>query len=405
MNNSIQKLLTNSHRLILKYIFVADALFLISLMKKIKFLLLCCVLLCSSTSFSQRKKFLGFTALDDTVKTEDEGTFLLPLLYYTPDTRWAAGAAGVHYFKIAPKDSSEQTTRTSNVQLLADYTQNRQADLWSSWNVFTRNENYLLKGDLRFRNFPDKFYGIGNNTSKEQMESYSYNLIQIKTMFLKKVKPDFFIGFDYEFEKEYGIKTSPNGLLASGNITGSSGGIGSAIGFVGVYDSRDIVINAQKGMLFEFSTYLFNDKLGSSFNFFNVNTLYQKYWSVKPNHVVAFQYKSRFNFGDIPFIDMATLGNDDILRGYPKNRFRDKHFMGAQVEYRFPLFWRFGLTTFAGAGDVFGELNDLHLNRIKYSVGTGLRFVVNPQEKLNIRLDYGYGREGGYFYFMVAEAF
>lgn len=382
-----------------------DAPFLISLMKKIKILLLCCVLLCSSTSFSQRKKFLGFTALDDTVKTANEGTFLLPLLYYTPDTRWAAGAAGVHYFKIAPKDSSEHTTRTSNIQLLADYTQNRQADFWTSWNVFTRNENYLLKGDIRFRNFPDKFYGIGNNTSQEQMERYSYNLIQIKSMFLKKVRPDLFIGFDYEFEKEYGLKTSPGGTLESGSIRGSKGGIGSAIGFIGVYDSRDIVINAQKGMLFEFSTYLFNNFLGSTFNFFNVNTLYQKYWSVKPNHVIAFQYKNKFNFGNIPFIDMATLGNDDILRGYPKNRFRDKHFMGAQLEYRFPLFWRFGLTTFAGAGDVFGEFQDLSIPKVKYSIGTGLRFVVNPHEKLNVRLDYSYGKEGGYFYFMVAEAF
>lgn len=374
-------------------------------MKKFKLFLLLCIFLCSSTTYSQRKKSLGFTPLDDTVKTATEGTFLLPLLYYTPDTRWAAGAAGVHYFKLEAKDSTQLPTRTSNIQLLADYTQNRQADLWASWNVFTRNENYLLKGDLRFRNFPDKFYGIGNNTSKEQMERYSYNLIQIKSMFLKKVKPDFFIGFDYEFEKEYGIKTSAGGLLESGTIRGSNGGIGSAIGFISVYDSRDIVINAQKGMLLEFSTYLFNNFLGSTFNFFNFNTLYQKYWSVKKNHVIAIQYKNKFNFGNIPFIDMATLGNDDILRGYPKNRFRDKHFMGAQVEYRFPLFWRFGLTTFAGAGDVFGELQDLHLNRIKYSVGTGLRFVVNPQEKLNIRLDYAYGREGGYFYFMVAEAF
>jgi outer membrane protein assembly factor BamA len=374
-------------------------------MKKIKLFLLLCIFLCSSTTYSQRKKFLGFTPLNDTVKTSTEGTFLLPLLYYTPDTRWAAGAAGVHYFKLEAKDSTQLPTRTSNIQLLADYTQNRQADLWASWNVFTRNENYLLKGDLRFRNFPDKFYGIGNNTSKEQMERYSYNLIQIKSMFLKKVKPDFFIGFDYEFEKEYGVKTSPGGLLETGTIRGSNGGVGSAIGFISVYDSRDFIINAQKGMLFEFSTYLFNNFLGSTFNFFNVNTLYQKYWSVKKNHVIAFQYKNKFNFGNIPFIDMATLGNDDILRGYPKNRFRDKHFMGAQVEYRFPLFWRFGLTTFAGAGDVFGELQDLHLNRIKYSVGTGLRFVVNPQEKLNIRLDYAYGREGGYFYFMVAEAF
>jgi hypothetical protein len=111
-------------------------------MKNFKLFLLLCIFLCSSTTYSQRKKFLGFTPLNDTVKTESEGNFFLPLLYYTPDTRWAAGAAGVHYFKLEAKDSTGLPTRTSNIQLLADYTQNRQADLWASWNVFTRNENY-----------------------------------------------------------------------------------------------------------------------------------------------------------------------------------------------------------------------------------------------------------------------
>jgi hypothetical protein len=63
------------------------------------------------------------------------------------------------------------------------------------------------------------------------------------------------------------------------------------------------------------------------------------------------------------------------------------------------------MVTFAGAGDVFKQTSDLSFDRIKYSVGAGLRFYVNPLERLNIRLDYAYGREGGYFYFFVAEAF
>ena len=108
----------------------------------------------------KKRKFFGFSPLSDTITKESKGVFLLPLLYYTPDTRWAAGAAGVCYFKRQPKTEGQIETRMSNVQFLADYTQNRQLDISSNWNIFTANENYLFKGDIRFRNFPDKFYGI-----------------------------------------------------------------------------------------------------------------------------------------------------------------------------------------------------------------------------------------------------
>lgn len=354
---------------------------------------------------AQNSKFLGFSSLEDTIADTKKGLFFLPLLYYTPDTRWAYGGAGVYYFRIAPKDSTQQETRTDYVQFLADYTQNRQLDVWSTWNIFTRNEDYLLKGDLRFRNFPDRFYGIGNTSEKADMEKYEYNLIQLKSMFLKKVRHDLFMGFDYEFEKEYGFRYTEGGVLGSGAVSGSLGGIGSAIGLVAIHDSRDNIINAYRGSLIEASSYFFTPILGSTFKFTNINFTFQKYWEVKRKHVLAFQTKMKFSIGEVPFLDMATLGNDDILRGYPKNRFRDKNFVGSQVEYRFPLFWRFGAVTFAGLGDVFETPGDVGWSTLKYSVGGGLRFVVNPAERLNIRLDYGHGREGGYFYFMVAEAF
>jgi outer membrane translocation and assembly module TamA len=99
------------------------------------------------------------------------------------------------------------------------------------------------------------------------------------------------------------------------------------------------------------------------------------------------------------------VGSEVILRGYPKNRFRDKHFLATQAEYRFPIFWRFGGVAFAGVGDVFETTSDLRADRLKYSIGTGLRFLMNPKERLNIRFDYGIGREGGYYYFSVTESF
>ena len=353
----------------------------------------------------KKRKFFGFSPLSDTITKESKGVFLLPLLYYTPDTRWAAGAAGVCYFKRQPKTEGQIETRMSNVQFLADYTQNRQLDISSNWNIFTANENYLIKGDIRFRNFPDKFYGIGNQTSLSQVEKYSYDLLVLRSLQLKKIKPGLFLGFDYEFEYEFNFQLEPSGDLENGSVLGNRGSIGSAIGLVGVLDTRDNVINAYKGRLAELSTYFFLPQLGSTFRFIVVNGSYQHYWRLKSKHILAWQTKTRFTFGDVSFLDLPTLGNDDILRGYAKNRFRDKYFMGTQFEYRFPLIWRFGGVAFAGAGDVFGPSSNLSFKNLKYSIGAGLRFVVNPAERLNIRLDYGYGKEGGHFYFVVAESF
>jgi outer membrane protein assembly factor BamA len=359
----------------------------------------------SDTTHNKPKKFMGISPLSDTVAVDKSGFFLLPLLYFTPDTRWAAGAAGVYYFKIRPKANTEDKTRMSYVQFLGDYTQNKQVDLWATWNVFTRNENYLLKGDIRFREFPDRFYGLGNNVSKKEEEKYSYDLLQIKSLQLKKIQPGLFVGFDYALEFEYGFKHTPGGQLADGSIKGAKGAVGSALGMVGLLDTRDNILNAHQGKFAEISTYFFLRPLGSTFGFTNLNATYQHYWQLKKKHILALQTKARFTFGDVPFLDLSTLGNDDILRGYPKNLYRDNHFMATQLEYRFPLFWRFGGVTFAGVGDVFGPNSNLQFNLLKYSVGGGLRFIINPAERLNVRLDYGYGKNGGYFYFVVAESF
>ena len=361
-----------------------------------------------STIVKSKKNFLsyfGVTALDDTIASHKNGLFFTPVLYYSPDTRWGFGGAGVYAFHMKDKEDTLDFTRTSYVQFLADYTMNNQTDVWAYWSVFTRKERYYLKGEMRFRNFPDRFYGIGNASSKENEEFYSYNLLSFKSLFLKKVYQKFFVGFDYHFSKEYGFQLQEGGMLAAGNITGYKGGIGSAFGGVAVYDTRDNVLNTFSGATGELASYFYTPAFGSTFSFADINGQYAKFWQVRPKHILAWQTRARFTLGDTPFLDLSMVGNEDMLRGYPRNRFRDNHFVGTQLEYRFPLFWRLGMTTFAGAGDVFSSPQDLSWKNMKYSVGMGLRLLVNAAERVNIRLDYGYGREGGYFYFGIAEAF
>ncbi|MGY6561553.1 MAG: BamA/TamA family outer membrane protein [Luteibaculaceae bacterium] len=338
----------------------------------------------------------------DSTDTQKEGILLVPLLYYTPDTRFAAGAMGVYYFHTG---SEENETRLSFVKLLADYTQNKQVDVWSSWNIFTEGEKYLFKGELRYRNFPDRFFGVGNNTTRDQEEFFSYDLLSLKFLAMQQVRRHLFLGLDFNFEKHYNITYGKDGALKAGEVTGSGGGIMSGFGFVGTWDTRDNVINAHKGFLLEFASYFNRDFFGSTFDYNLINFEFNKFVKVSENSVLAFNTVGVFTQGEVPFLSMPRLGSDKILRGYPAYRFRDQNFLATQVEYRFPVYWRFGLVTFAGIGDVFDNRSDLSLDLLKYSYGFGLRYLANESERLNLRIDFGFGRNSSAFYILLTESF
>ena len=102
---------------------------------------------------------------------------------------------------------------------------------------------------------------------------------------------------------------------------------------------------------------------------------------------------------------MATIGGDRLLRGYARSRYLAKNVVATQAEYRFPVWRRFSMVAFTGVGDVFDKTADLELDKLKYTIGTGLRFALNPEEKINIRVDAGYGREGINFFVVLGEAF
>jgi len=78
-----------------------------------------------------------------------------------------------------------------------------------------------------------------------------------------------------------------------------------------------------------------------------------------------------------------------------------------QIEWRFPIVWRFRGVIFGSIGDVAEVPGDWGFNTIKWSAGAGIRFVMNPKEKTSVRFDYGHGKskKDSGVYFGMNEVF
>ncbi|GAB3204440.1 outer membrane translocation and assembly module TamA [Pontibacter aydingkolensis] len=337
------------------------------------------------------------------------GFIPIPVLYYTPDTRLGLGAAVIGYMQLKSKHDSTYT-RLSTARLLVDYTLNKQTDQQLEWSIFTREEKYLLRGELRHRKYVDRFYGIGNRSLEANDEKYEYELVNARLGTLKKFGKHTFAGLDFQFTNYYNVELhdgeeTGTSILLTEQVPGYKGGYNGGVGAVFLYDSRDNVAFASSGIFLETAAYRFGSILGGDFDYSNYSVNFSKYFALKPNHVLGSNTFININTGETPLYRLAPAGGDKILRGYARNRFLDQNFAGTQVEYRFPVYKRFGMTTFAGLGDVFDKTSDVSFSTLKYSVGGGIRYALNQEQKLNIRADIGYGREGTNFYIVIGEAF
>jgi outer membrane protein assembly factor BamA len=143
------------------------------------------------------------------------------------------------------------------------------------------------------------------------------------------------------------------------------------------------------------SDYSYDDVLIDTRNFFATFT----------DHVFAVQAVAEFIDGVAPLQSYAKFGGQNLLRGYFEGRYRDKNGILLQAEYRMPVWWRLGVVGFAGVAQVADQVSHFAMDRFWFAGGIGLRFAVNPQERINIRLDYGAGNNSSGVYATITEAF
>ena len=77
--------------------------------------------------------------------------------------------------------------------------------------------------------------------------------------------------------------------------------------------------------------------------------------------------------------------------------------MAAQVELRQSITRRLGVVVWYGGGTVFSGFDQLRWGDLLPTYGVGIRFEF--KHNINLRVDYGFGRQSGGVVFSMGEAF
>ncbi len=334
---------------------------------------------------------------------------LAPVITYEPSTSLGMGIGGKLLFK---PNGAGPDTRTSNIPASITYTLRNQFIFYSGYEIFFDQEKYLLKGTLEFSKFPLRYYGIGNRTTESDKMEISFDNFLIEPLLLKRIRPNLFVGGGIRYKTIYNAKLeedhegNPHGTSLQDQVGSRSLGAEFAVTF----DSRDNVIYALTGSFLEFTHGIYGKEAGSSSDFMLSKLNFRNYIRIHPQklNILALEWYARYAWGDAPPFELSELGGDELLRGFQEGRYRDRLALFAQAEYRWQALDRIGLVFFAGAGEVGRDLDDIRIDNLKYSVGTGIRIKIVKSENLNIRFDYGLGlgpQRDQNFYLGIAESF
>ena len=329
-----------------------------------------------------------------------------PVVSFSPETNFAFGTGAKFLFKFT---GSGEETRVSNMPMTIQYTLNNQFFVFSGFEIFTNQEKWVIEGNLLLQNYPRLFYGFGRNTEEDAEEVYENNQFLFEPIFLKQTPIRYlFFGAGVRYNRISKTGFEEDGLIDQLRPDGFDGSTSVGAEVALLYDSRNNVLNAQRGWYLEFTHGKYDKVLGGT-NIFNLTRFDLRYFKElknKSKDILAFQFVGRATRGNIPFSEFAFFGSSEIMRGYREGRFVDRDLLASQIEYRKHFGEsKFGAVAFLGTGSVYNNLADFQFGSLKPNYGAGLRFKLDKEENLNIRFDWGVGRGTNEFYLSIAEAF
>lgn len=170
-----------------------------------------------------------------------------------------------------------------------------------------------------------------------------------------------------------------------------------------VYDSRDNIYDPHEGKRIGYSVE-WAGGMGGDFDFTKWTADWRYYFRAGGESVWALNLGAGYASGDMPLSQRFTMGGSDTLRGYEDDQFRGNSMLKATLEYRFPIVKKVQGVLFTDNGYAWDKRHEdeFDMGLLKNSYGVGLR-INSPLGP--VKLDYGYGEDGGKFHFSFGGQF
>jgi hypothetical protein len=324
--------------------------------------------------------------------------FLLPVVFYLPETRLGFGATtGIHLdVKDAPRPAS--------VFAAAVYALEQQGAVDLAGDVTLPAGTYL-SARARAVYYPDQYYGIGPSTPSSAVEDFTRASVELVATGEHPIPRAHGLraGLRLDSRAEDIRDKEPGGALASGTVTGASGFSAISAGPSLTWDTRDNVFWTRSGSLAQLWYVYAPPGLGRHEAFGRGVLEVRHFFPLPQARTIGVDLYAEQADGDPPFTLLPKLGSTRFMRGIREGRYRDRVDWALQAEARTPVWGRFSAVAFTAVGDVAPRWSAVTLDTAKIAGGVGLRYRLTD-EGANLRVDVAASEAGLQLYVLVLEA-
>lgn len=317
---------------------------------------------------------------------------------YSNDTKLSLGVIGAAQYKSSYSDT---LTPFSNASLYSEISVTGYYLIGLRGNHIGPQDSYRVNYKLYFNSFPNKFWGIGfSNNDNDNNETEYLNLnFSLNASMEFRLSENLYLGPAVNFNYSHAGDNDDWTLWEGESLHTTNYGLG----FNFSYDTRDVITSPYSGWYIGVNQRFYPRFMGNDYCFSSTDFTASHYNRVWRGGILAAQFHTLMTYGNTPWSMLATLGGSHSMRGYYEGRYRDKCAMDITVELRQHVWRRNSVVVWAGAGSVFPELGKLHSREILPNFGIGYRWEF--KKRVNVRVDYGFGKGQSGLVFNINEAF
>lgn len=318
---------------------------------------------------------------------------------YTREGSFGIGGMATGLYRLDRQDSLMQP---SNISLSGSATIKGFYSITVNGNTHFRGNRSRLSYLLQFQNKNLDFWGVDYEAcAVNPVASYRRQMINWETDYIYKLTPDFHIGAALNLNYTRASHLTRPAYLAGQRSSYFFTGIGLSL----QYDTRDFILNPKRGVYLLVREVCYPSWLGTyNKTIYTTTLMFDAYVQAWSGSVLAFDLYGQLNGYDVPWTLREELGGGaSRMRGYYAGRYIDNNQLAAQMELRQHVYGRLGCVAWVGGGTVFPSFKRLRMKELLPNYGLGLRLEF--KHNVNVRIDYGFGKDTGGFVFQFAEAF
>lgn len=320
---------------------------------------------------------------------------------YSATTGLGLGLLGTATYSA---DRSDPTLPRSNASVYSNMTTAGFFMVGLRGNHIFPHESFQLDYKVNLSTFSTSYWGMGyaNADNDDNETDYRRNRINAMARFMVKLAPNTYIGpfVNYRVTQASDVNEDFSYLWQGQDKTIHTYTAGLSF----TYDSRDFMLNASKGVFVQIDQTFTPRCFGNGkYNFSTTEATFATYGKLWKGAILAGELHGQFNYGHIPWSQLATVGSNDRMRGYYEGRYNDKNVIEGQVELRQHIKGRNGVVAWVALANAFPDFKNIAWRYTLPNAGVGYRWEF--KKRINIRVDYGFTRNGGGFIFNINEAF